>query len=227
MAARLNTVQISGCDISDSLDMVKAQPVSGGTLAHPRKEEWLIYSVEKKTMSNLEHLVPNRECGACSVCCVSLRINDGGLKKIADVPCQHLCQRGCGIYTERPTVCKNWYCAWRIFPTLGDEWRPDISKILIKCSGNKIILQPLKPEHSKKLAEESLLTILAKFITSGFNVETSIPTRPGFCNSLMTINDKFKDAIEKRDLIMAKILMKKVIFISRHSNTLPEPLLDD
>ncbi len=168
-------------------------------------------------MSNFKHLVPNRECGACSVCCVSLRINEDVLKKIADVPCQHLSQRGCGIYTERPRVCKNWYCAWRIFPSLGDEWRPDISKILIKYSGNKITLQPLKSEHSKKLAEESSLTILAHFMIAGFNVETSIPTRPGFCNSLMTINDMFKDPIEKRDLIMAKILMKKVIFISRQA----------
>lgn len=178
-------------------------------------------------MSKNNQLVPNRECGECSVCCISLRINEDGLKKIADVPCHHLSQRGCGIYSERPNVCQNWYCGWRVLPLLDEEWRPDKSKILIKYSGNEFILQPLKAEHSKTLLKEPALTFLAELISAGFKVETSIPTRQGFCNAKMTINDKLQDAIEKKDIDLAKSTMKKVIFVSRHSNTLPESPLSE
>ncbi|WP_134798197.1 YkgJ family cysteine cluster protein [Shigella flexneri] len=34
---------------------------------------------------------------------------------MADIPCQHLKhQGGCAIYDERPSVCRTWYCGWRI-----------------------------------------------------------------------------------------------------------------
>lgn len=178
-------------------------------------------------MSTNNKLVPNRECGECSVCCISLRIEQNDLKKAADVRCHNLSENGCGIYTERPSVCRNWYCGWRMIPSLGNEWRPDKSQILIKLSGNSMVLQPLKSEHAKKLLDEAALTFIAKLMNAGFMVETSIPTKPGYCNSLMTINDKLEKAVNERDLNAARSTMKAVIFRSRNSNTLPDPPFDD
>lgn len=177
-------------------------------------------------MSENKQLVPNRECGECSVCCISLRIQEANLKKAADVRCHNLSDSGCGIYTERPSVCRNWYCGWRLIPLLGEEWRPDKSKILIKLSESTAVLQPLKAEHAKKLLDEPTLTLVAKLMNVGLNVETSIPTKPGFCNALMNINDKLEKAVNERDLQASRDVMKSVIFRSRNSNTLPDPNLD-
>ncbi|MBF1961979.1 hypothetical protein [Enterobacter hormaechei] len=48
------TVYISGCCIALTLVKVSFQPVSGGTLAHPVQERWLITSCEGNKMSHLK-----------------------------------------------------------------------------------------------------------------------------------------------------------------------------
>lgn len=177
-------------------------------------------------MSIKDQLVPDRECAECSVCCVHLRIHEDTIKKAADVKCKNLSEKGCAIYTERPPVCRNWYCGWRMFPSLGNEWRPDISKILLKFDGKTVTLQPLKAENAKRLLDEGPLVLIAELMDAGIDVETSIPTKPGFCNALMTINDKFENAVNDRDLEAARNIMKRVIFKSRNSDTLQEPPFD-
>jgi hypothetical protein len=76
--------------------------------------------------------VPQRECGACTVCCSTLKIDVPELKKLADVLCAHCVQgAGCKIYESRPEVCHAWHCGWRRLQHLNDEWRPDRCGILI------------------------------------------------------------------------------------------------
>lgn len=52
-----------------------------------------------------------RECGACRECCIVLEVE--AMQKPADVPCRHLCAKGCGIYQRRPDACSGFTCAWR------------------------------------------------------------------------------------------------------------------
>jgi len=55
-----------------------------------------------------------RECGACSLCCTLLRVDELG--KLGGTPCRH--QRvghpegGCGIHARRPAVCRGYRCLW-------------------------------------------------------------------------------------------------------------------
>ena len=72
-----------------------------------------------------------RQCGPCNTCCVVLKIATPELRKKARVPCQHLSASGCGIYASRPAVCQQFLCGWRLFEELGDDWRPDLSGVLI------------------------------------------------------------------------------------------------
>jgi hypothetical protein len=72
-----------------------------------------------------------RRCGPCDACCVVLKIDTPELRKKARVPCQHLTASGCGIYASRPGVCHQFLCGWRLFEELGDDWRPDLSGVLI------------------------------------------------------------------------------------------------
>ena len=78
-------------------------------------------------MANLN----KRVCGPCTVCCTELKIETPQLRKAADTPCKHLCGTGCGIYETRPSVCQQFLCGWRLFPELNDDWRPDVSGVLV------------------------------------------------------------------------------------------------
>lgn len=76
-------------------------------------------------------LVPNRECGACTACCQYLTINAPELKKLPGILCSNYKDCGCSIYATRPSICRSWHCAWRMFDHLGDEWRPDKCGFLV------------------------------------------------------------------------------------------------
>ena len=70
-----------------------------------------------------EHRAASRSCGSCSLCCTVLRVDE--LEKRAGDDCIH--QRGasgCGIYEERPEICRAYQCLWRQ-GGLEDDERPD------------------------------------------------------------------------------------------------------
>ena len=79
------------------------------------------------------HLV-QRECGACTACCVHLGIDNvpgyGPAGKEAGQSCKHL-GFGCGIQETKPVSCKAFLCGWRHFLALEDDMRPDRTGILI------------------------------------------------------------------------------------------------
>lgn len=64
-----------------------------------------------------------RECGACSLCCTVLRVDE--LRKLGGTPCSHQCATGgCGIYARRPGICRAYRCLW-LGGGLRDDDRPD------------------------------------------------------------------------------------------------------
>jgi hypothetical protein len=62
---------------------------------------------------------------------VALKIKDPQLRKDAQVPCPHLVAKGCGIYENRPLVCRSFLCGWRLMPELDASWRPDMSGVML------------------------------------------------------------------------------------------------
>ena len=72
-----------------------------------------------------------RRCDSCTVCCTELQIETPELRKPAGTACKHLCATGCGIYETRPPVCQQFLCGWRLFAELTDDWRPDLSGVLV------------------------------------------------------------------------------------------------
>ena len=75
--------------------------------------------------------LPGRTCGACTVCCVNVEIDDPELKKPDEVVCPNLLPAGgCGIYAARPRTCATWFCGWRLL-NLSDAMRPDLSNVLL------------------------------------------------------------------------------------------------
>ena len=86
-------------------------------------------------------LIPGRECGACTVCCVAPSIDKPEIQKLSGSACRHCAGGGCAIYETRPPVCRAFYCAWRSVDIFGPEWRPDISGVLAQIETEGI------PEH--------------------------------------------------------------------------------
>lgn len=65
-----------------------------------------------------------RRCGACDLCCTVLRVDV--LKKPGGVRCEHQRREGagCGIYPDRPQICRAYRCLW-LRGGLREEDRPD------------------------------------------------------------------------------------------------------
>ncbi|HEX4826999.1 MAG TPA: hypothetical protein VFV12_02145, partial [Xanthobacteraceae bacterium] len=60
--------------------------------------------------------------------------------------CRH-CKpgRGCRIYDARPQICRQFFCGWMVSATLGPEWKPERSKIILQFHLEQI---PMDFTHS-------------------------------------------------------------------------------
>lgn len=68
-----------------------------------------------------------RACDGCRACCILPEIVV--VDSPAYVACSHLTDKGCGIYTQRPAICRNFYCEWA--RGFAPEWmKPDQCGIL-------------------------------------------------------------------------------------------------
>ena len=86
-------------------------------------------------MKMLDKPAPGRSCGSCTLCCKVLGIVE--LAKPADKWCPH-CDIGkaCRIYDTRPPSCRTFHCLWLADDRIGDHWKPDRSKIVIRPGWN-------------------------------------------------------------------------------------------
>jgi Fe-S-cluster containining protein len=75
-------------------------------------------------------LVPGRSCGTCSLCCKLYPVQELG--KPAGQWCVHSVPgSGCNDHHNRPQACRAFYCAWRLDPNLGPEWKPEVSRFVL------------------------------------------------------------------------------------------------
>ena len=78
----------------------------------------------------MAQLVPGRECGECTLCCIVPAIDKPEMQKVPSSVCRHCDGHGCTIYEARPQTCRTYYCGWRWLELFPDDWRPDKSGIL-------------------------------------------------------------------------------------------------
>ena len=97
-------------------------------------------------------VLATRDCGGCTACCITLKVDTPDLKKPAGTPCPQLTATGCSIHAHRPTICRTWFCAWRRLAALPDEARPDRSGLIVSVSFNR---------ESRHPFEAIALTVLA------------------------------------------------------------------
>lgn len=76
-------------------------------------------------------LVAGRTCGGCTACCDVLKIDTPEFQKPAGTPCIHRSVDGCSIHSERPDICRAWFCGWRRISAMPADARPDLSGLMI------------------------------------------------------------------------------------------------
>ncbi|NRA25317.1 MAG: hypothetical protein HRU08_12775 [Oleispira sp.] len=167
------------------------------------------------------HLVSGRECGECTACCVVLLIEDESFKKPADKVCSNLrAAGGCKIYNKRPSVCQDWFCAWRFMAQLDEEWRPDRSGILLRSDENGIIFQPIR-EPKEVLTTNRAMELIGGGIAQGIPLSMSIPTEKGFRSYGMSLNEPLDIAVKSRNLFSIRSKMIELIEFSSAQRTDP------
>ena len=175
--------------------------------------------------------MPNRDCGGCTVCCKDLAVNEPELKKPRGLLCQHCTKdNGCGIYEARPSVCRSWYCGWRMLPQLDDSWRPDKSEILVTLSYDGIpekYAQRAGLEFTligslQKVCWQPLVHYIAVLVDMGVPVFLAVPAGPGKPSTKVLLNDGVARALETADFV--KVADQLVLAMQTCVNP-PEPQL--
>lgn len=76
-----------------------------------------------------------RACGTCTMCCKVLRIE--ALQKPQGEWCPNCAVgKGCKIYSERPTECRNFTCGYLSWEGLPEYWFPARSKMVVASEGD-------------------------------------------------------------------------------------------
>jgi hypothetical protein len=113
-------------------------------------------------------LAPGRACGDCSLCCKLIRVD--AFAKASGVWCTHCAPGGdrCRIYDARPAECRDFHCAWLASPTLGEEWRPSRSKLVLRVeSDGRLIAVHVDPSDPTAWRREPYFRTLKQFAVKG------------------------------------------------------------
>ena len=88
-----------------------------------------------------------RHCDGCTLCCKLLTIHE--LNKPGGQDCIH-CEDGigCKAYSSRPNECRSFLCGYLTSAELGDEWRPELSRLIISFEfGGRRLVITVDPEY--------------------------------------------------------------------------------
>jgi hypothetical protein len=153
-------------------------------------------------------LVPGRECGECSACCVVLNVDTPEFQKMPGKPCSHLREQGgCAIHATRFPVCRAYHCGWRYLRALGEDWRPDRSGVLIDFQNEGLPAHlPKRPGirvtvfgKQETAFKPVFLDWVARLIAAEVPVVLAAPGPPGHFPAGTLLNDALKDAVARRD----------------------------
>ena len=106
-----------------------AQFLRGGSISlAPAPSAIKRCTIESESIARLKFMlaIPGKACGKCSFCCKVLEIAE--LAKSAGKLCEHCLNAGsggCGIYADRPQVCRDYECLWKGDRDMSPRLRPD------------------------------------------------------------------------------------------------------
>jgi len=122
----------------------------------------------------MNNLIDGRDCGPCVSCCSFFAIAE--LAKPAGVLCSHSTDHGCTIYADRPKACRVFYCAWRCWSEVPEDWRPDrtgfvLGGRLAPRSFLSVTADPARPEDWRA---EPYYSTLRRWAQEGVKVSSPV-----------------------------------------------------
>lgn len=98
-------------------------------------------------------VLEGRSCEGCAMCCFIPAIAE--LEKPANTWCRHSPTRlTCVIHGAHPNVCRDFHCGYLTLSSLGDEWKPSRSRIILvgEMDGRRItaLVDPSRPDAWRK-----------------------------------------------------------------------------
>lgn len=139
----------------------------------------------------VRELVPGRACGACTVCCSAIAIDTPELRKVPGVACEHCTAQGCAIYETRFAICRAYHCGWRFFGELGEDWRPDLSGVLISAvEPDGIEFLMLGGEGA--IRRPGFAQFVAHCMRIGQPAYMAVPGPVGYHSARVFLNDRLK-----------------------------------
>lgn len=102
-----------------------------------------------------------RTCDGCTKCCEGwLAADIDGHFMQPGIPCYFLKESKCTIYSTRPTVCKEFLCAWMLDERLDEDLKPDKIHQIITYSNVDGIEWYEIVEAGEKISPEVLKRII-------------------------------------------------------------------
>ncbi len=107
------------------------------------------------------------------------------LEKPRGAWCNHAVPgRGCAIYEQRPDSCRVFSCLWLLDPALGEEWKPEKSKLVIVPDDDKkvtrVYVDAAAPEAWKREPyHSSLLDFMRNGLMEGRLLFINVGNRNG------------------------------------------------
>jgi hypothetical protein len=81
-------------------------------------------------MSEQVEIVQDRGCGGCTMCCKLLSVEELETPPLSWCP-HCITTAGCGIYADRPTECRQFYCEYLLDAGMGEHWKPSRCKMVV------------------------------------------------------------------------------------------------
>ena len=143
-------------------------------------------------------ITKENRCGECTLCCTLFPVKE--INKPENVPCEHLCSIGCGIYNKKPKACTLYDCAWVQEINCMVELRPDNCGIMFSKLDEEIMFGLIDPRNTPtELGKRQI----HEFVNQGYSVVMSSFDRPDFGffisskHEEIDIKNKFDKYIEK------------------------------
>jgi len=116
-----------------------------------------------------------RTCGSCTLCCKLTEVPE--LFKPVNKWCG-FCKpgRGCSSYENRPPSCHTFSCIWLSDPSLGDDLRPDRSRVVLERFTDKTILVLNEPSRPESWRAPAMAKVLEAMVRSGLTLAVSNAT---------------------------------------------------
>lgn len=151
-------------------------------------------------------LAVTRVCGDCTVCCTVAPVATVQLHKPPNTPCPHCVGTGCAIYASRPTDCRDSQCGWLVYQELDQDWRPDLSGVLILTEHDvppkyerRVGLKFLLVDSDKPIHSARLTGYVIALVSRGVPVTFAVQGPPGHWPVKVFVNDALAPAVIRYD----------------------------